>query len=131
MADVVAVSKDSIQTQNPSSARFGNPGEMVVQRMRFKLVNPGDTAVVYKTGGFNVGMDEMGVVETAHAQLEGDLEEDLGDLQAIVKAIQVDTDAEEAKNNVVVQLREVSTGEELANDAPLDGLYCTIEAEGY
>ena len=123
----VAVSAASIETQNPGSAHFADPGEMVVQRMRLKLVDPGEDTVVYKTGGFNVGMDGMAVVEAAHVQLEGAI----ADLQATVKAIQVDAAADEAKNNVVVQLQVPSTGLELADDTGLDGQYCTVEAEGY
>lgn len=123
----VAVSKDSIATQNLGSAQFGDPGELVVQRMRLKLFDPGVDTVVYKTGGFNVGMDALGVVEAAHVQLEGAV----ADLQALVKAIQVDAAAAEAKNNVVVQLQVVSTGLELANDTGLDGTYLTVEGEGY
>lgn len=135
----VAVSKDTIKTLNPGSARFDDPGEMGVQRMRFELVANGDDVPVYKTGGMSVQLDSMAVIENAAVTLEGDVGADgklAGNgiqracISPVIKSIQ-----NTYPNRAIIQLLEDDSVSgipaELGNDTVLTGEVFVLESEGY
>lgn len=128
----MTVSESQIVTLNPGSARFGEPGELVVQRMRFKLHDEAAGEPSYNAGGFDVTLDEMVVVEAASVTREGDLLHPFGDVSAnnylpVIKEIQVDGSG----NKVTIQLIRPDTGVELATGTDISGNKYVLEAEGH
>ena len=122
----MAISEAKILTQNPGSARFGGSGELSVQRMRFKL----DTSSVYVTGGFDVHLTGLGVVEAASVMREGAIGAvPAVNYQPVVHSIQVGG----VGNKVKLQLINPLTGVEVltGDDVDLAGKHFAVEAEGY
>ena len=121
---MAVITKDYIKTLNPGSARFGEPGELVVQRMRFELLADAS----YNTGGFDVTLDEMVVVEAASVTREGALSEtSANNYRPLIHSIQVD----DSGNKVKIQLMNPQTGLETDNNTDLSGNKFVLDAEGY
>lgn len=117
------ITKDYIKTLNPGSARFGDPGELVVQRMRFELLADAS----YNTGGFDVTLDEMVVVEAASVTREGDLGDVSANYQPVIKEIHTDSSG----NKATIQLYYPETGTEVEVNTDLSGNKFVLDVEGY
>ncbi|GAI68975.1 unnamed protein product [marine sediment metagenome] len=92
------ITEEYIETLNPGSARFGDPGELVVQRMRFQL--KADASYNVGETGFGVHLNEMSVVEAASVTREGALGDVSANYQPVIKEIQADASG----NKAIIQL---------------------------
>ena len=120
----MGVTESQIKTLNPGSARFGDPGELVVQRMRFELLE----GATYVDGGFGVHLNEMVVVEAASIIREGAVGDDSSNNHVPrIAAIQADSSG----NKATISLMNPQTGVETADGHDLSGNKYMLEVEGY